>query len=77
MDQVSEAAQDVGAFASEVVDAVKERPYTTLAIASGLAFAIGALWMVRRQPQQSTYEAMLARLPSLPDRHSLWPSRWR
>ena len=31
MDQVSEAVQDVGAFASEVVRAIKERPYTTMA----------------------------------------------
>ena len=76
MDQVTEAAQDVGAFAAEAVAAMKERPYTTIAVAGGLAFAIGALWMVRRQPQ-STYEAMLARLPSLPDRQSLWPARWR
>jgi hypothetical protein len=77
MDQVAEAAQDVGAFASEVVGAIKERPYTTMAVAGGLAFAIGALWMVRRQQPQTTYEAMLARLPSLPDRQSLLPARWR
>ena len=77
IDQISETAHDVGAFASEVVEAIKERPYTTMAIAGGLAFAIGALWMLRRQQPQTTYEAMLARLPSLPDRQSLWPSRWR
>ena len=77
MDQISETAENVGAFASETVEAIKERPYTTMAIAGGLAFAIGALWMVRRQQPQSTYEAMLARLPSLPDRQSLWPGRWR
>ena len=73
MDQVSDAAQDVGAFASEVFGAIKERPYTTMAVAGGLAFAIGALWMVRRQQPQTTYEAMLARLPSLPDRPSRGP----
>ena len=77
MEQVTEAAQDVGAFASEVVGAIKERPYATMAVAGGLAFAIGALWMVRRQQPQTTYESLLARLPSLPDRHSLWPARWR
>ncbi len=43
MDQVTEAAQDVGAFASEVVGAIKERPYATMAVAGGLAFAIGAM----------------------------------
>ena len=77
MDQVPEAAQDVGAFASEVVGAIKERPYASMAVAGGLAFAIGALWMVRRQQPQTTYEAMLARLASLPDRQSLLPVRWR
>ena len=77
MEQVREAAQDVGAFASEVVGAIKERPYATMAVAGGLAFAIGALWMVRRQQPQTTYEAMLSRLPSLPDRHGLLPARWR
>jgi hypothetical protein len=77
IEQVSEAAQDVGAFASEVVEAIKERPYATMAVAGGLAFAIGALWMVRRQQPQTTYEAMLSRLPALPDRQSLWPARWR
>ena len=76
MDQVTEAAKDVGAFASEAVAAMKERPYTTIAVAGGLAFAIGALWMVRRQPQ-SSYDALLSRLPSLPDGHSLLPKRWR
>lgn len=77
MDQVSDAAQDVGAFASEVAGAIKERPYATMAVAGGLAFAIGALWMVRRQKPQTTYEAMLSRLPSLPDHRSLLPARWR
>jgi hypothetical protein len=48
-----------------------------MAVAGGLAFAIGALWMVRRQQPQTTYEAMLSRLPSLPDRQSLLPARWR
>ena len=77
MDKVSDVAQDVGAFASEVVGAIKERPYATMSVAGGLAFAIGALWMVRRQQPQTTYEAMLSRLPSLPDSQSLWPARWR
>ena len=77
MDQLSDTAQSVGAVATDVMEAIKARPYMTMAIAGGLAFAIGALWMVRRQPPQTTYEAMLARLPSLPDGQSVWPSRWR
>src|ERR1700730_7286625 len=46
MDQGSERARDVGARAATMVAelgaAIKERPYTTLAIAAGLAFAVGA-----------------------------------
>src|SRR5262245_40892856 len=50
LDQVSERA---GTVASEIGTAIKERPYTTLAVAAGLTFAVGALWKLghRRQPQ--------------------------
>ena len=74
MDQVSEAARDVGGraagIAEEVAVAIKERPYTTLAIAAGLAFAAGAVWKLGRQ-QPSRMESLLAQLPELPSRRSL------
>jgi hypothetical protein len=31
----------------------------------GLAFAIGALWVVKRQQQQSSFERLLSQLPSV------------
>jgi hypothetical protein len=80
-DDVYEAAQDIGervsGIAGDVAAAVKERPYATMAIAGGLAFAVGALWMLRRQQSQSRLDALLAQLPELPKRESLLPRRWR
>ena len=74
MDQVSEAARDVvgraAGMAEELAVAIKERPYTTLAIAAGLAFAAGAIWKLGRQ-QPSRIEGLLAQLPELPSRRSL------
>ena len=74
MDQVSETARDVGdravGIAEELAVAIKERPYTTLAIAAGLAFAAGAVWKLGRQ-QPSRMESLFAKLPELPSRRSL------
>jgi len=74
MDQVSETARDVGdravGIAEELAVAIKERPYTTLAIAAGLAFAAGAVWKLGRQ-QPSRMESLFAQLPELPSRRSL------
>jgi hypothetical protein len=48
MEQVSEAAREAGrravSFTEDIADAVRERPFTALAVAAGLAFAVGALW---------------------------------
>jgi hypothetical protein len=41
MDHGSEAAQEVGAFASEVVGAIKERPYATRPSPTVWHFALG------------------------------------
>jgi hypothetical protein len=78
MDQVSELGERAGTMASELGAAIKERPYTTLAIAAGLAFAVGALWKLGQQRQpKSRLDAWLAQLPELPSRESLLPRRWR
>jgi hypothetical protein len=78
MDQVSELGERAGTMAGELGAAIKERPYTTLAIAAGLAFAVGALWKLGQQRQpQSRLDALLAQLPELPSRESLLPRRWR
>jgi hypothetical protein len=75
LNQVTERAE---AVATEIGAAIKERPYTTLAVAVGLAFAVGALWKLGHQRQpQSRLDAWLAQLPELPSRESLLPRRWR
>ena len=77
LDQVSEIGERAGTMANEIGAAIKERPYTTLAIAAGLAFAVGALWKLQQRQSQSRLDAWLARLPELPSRESLLPRRWR
>lgn len=76
-DQARELAHKAGTLASELGTAVKERPYTTLAIAAGLAFAFGALWKLSHSRQTSTLEAWIARMPEMPSRDALIPRRWR
>jgi ElaB/YqjD/DUF883 family membrane-anchored ribosome-binding protein len=61
---------------SDVASTVKEHPLATLAIAAGLAFAVGALWKLRTPSRQSQVEALLARLPELPKAERI-RSMWR
>jgi hypothetical protein len=74
MDEVSDR---VSTLTSDVVSAIEERPYTSLAIAGGLAFAIGALWVLKRQQQQSSFERLRSQLPSFSDAGDWLPRRWR
>lgn len=74
MDQVGEFGERAQTLAQDLTEAVKERPYTTLAIAAGAAFAVGALWMIGRQKRpQTRLEALQAYLPELPDLRSRMP----
>jgi hypothetical protein len=47
MEKITETARDAGRRAvnltEDIADAIRERPYTALAVAGGLAFAVGAL----------------------------------
>jgi hypothetical protein len=77
MDQVGEVTRDMagraGGIAGELGAAIKERPYTTLAVAAGLAFVVGAIWKLgQRTP--SRWDRVAAQLPELPNRRSL--ERW-
>src|SRR5262245_35009203 len=47
---------------------ISERPMTVLAVVGGLAFAAGAVWMVRKSRQRSRYDALLETLSDLPRR---------
>jgi hypothetical protein len=64
-------SERTSSLSSDALKAMEERPYTCLAIAGGLAFAIGALWAIKRQHQQSRFERLFAHGPSL-SRHSWW-----
>lgn len=79
-DQVMEAVQHVSERAAEVADdavgLVKQHPYTTLAVAAGLAFAVGALWKMQSRPHRSQLDQLLARVPDLPSASAL-RSYWR
>jgi hypothetical protein len=85
MRQLGDNAQGIGNsatnMASELANAIKERPYVTLAIAAGLAFAIGAVWKLNARRPQSRLESLLAQLAELtPSRlgaHSHLPRTWR
>lgn len=81
MNQATEAARDMGhraaGLAGDLGTAVRDRPYTTLAVAAGLAFAVGALWKLGHQRPQSRWDALMASLPELPARDDLLPRRWR
>jgi hypothetical protein len=81
MDQMSETAREAGrravSLTDDVADAIRERPYTALAVAAGLAFAVGALWKLGPQRRQSALDSLLRNLPEMPGRDSILPSRWR
>jgi hypothetical protein len=78
LDQTEEFRERAGAMAGDLRAAIEQHPYTTLAIAAGLAFTVGALWKLgqTRQPY-SRLEAWRAQLPELPSREDLLPRRWR
>lgn len=76
-EQAQVAADETGRLAGEIAAAARERPYATIAIAAGLAFALGALWKMRTARQHSNLDGLLARLPDLPSPNSILPRSWR
>jgi hypothetical protein len=73
---VLDQARDFGARAEtmteELAAAIKNRPYATLAIAAGLAFAVGALWKLGHRRPQTRLEALRAQLPDVRSRMPSW-----
>jgi hypothetical protein len=67
MDRVSEFGERAQTLAEDLAGAVKDRPYTTLAVVAGTAFAVGALWMIGRQRPRTRLQALQTYLPELPD----------
>ena len=84
MDKMGETARDIGeragTLAEDIGAAIRERPYTTLAVAAGLAFAVGALWKLNHRQPRSRLDGLRAQLhamPSTQDLQNLLPRRWR
>src|SRR4029450_4169475 len=77
MAAAGDRARELGEEALDKADAllrpvglsIRERPMTCLAVVGGLAFAAGAVWMLRNsRRQQSPYDQALATLSALPRR---------
>jgi hypothetical protein len=89
IDQVSDSAREAGrravSLTEDIAETIRERPYTALAVAAGLAFAVGALWKLGHQRPHGSIESLLGKIPELPSRDSIResirdnivPSRWR
>lgn len=75
-DQVADKARELGEDALDRAEewlkpvglSIKERPMTVLAVVGGLAFAAGAVWMLRNSRQQTRYDALIDTLSDLPRR---------
>lgn len=76
-EQARMGTNEAGRLANETVKSARDNPYTTIAIAAGLAFALGALWKMRSSRQQSNLDALMSRMPDMPSRNNLWPRAWR
>ena len=72
LDQARQFDARAETVAGELVAAVKNRPYATLAIAASLAFAVGALWKLGHRRPQTRLEALRAQLPDVRNRMRDW-----
>ena len=87
-EQVSERAKEYAGKAREIGEdaidqadeylrpiglSLRDKPMTTLAVFGGIAFAAGAIWMLRNsRAQQSRMDEVLAQLPDLSRRMRSW-----
>ena len=78
--QMADKAQELGSEALDRVDewlkpvglSVKERPMTCVAVVGGIAFAAGALWMLRNSQQQSRLDELRQQLSDYARRSRFW-----
>ena len=73
---VHEIGERARELASEITEMVKKNPFTTIAIAAGLAFAVGALWKAGRPSPPSQLDSLRSRLNDLPSAKQL-RAYWR
>ena len=72
LDQARQFGARAETVAEELVVAIKNRPYATLAITAGLAFAVGALWKLGHRRPRTRLEALRAQLPDVRNRMRDW-----
>ena len=78
--QMADRTQELGSEALDRADewlkpvglSVKERPMTCLAVVGGIAFAAGALWMLRNSQQQSRMDELRQQLSDYARRSRFW-----
>lgn len=78
-DQARDLRHRAEVVAGDLSQMVKARPLSSLAIAAGVAFALGALWKINsaRRPS-SRLDALLAQMPDVPGAaERLWSRHWR
>jgi ElaB/YqjD/DUF883 family membrane-anchored ribosome-binding protein len=73
----SQVGEQARVAADQATATVKEHPVITIAVAAGLAFALGALWKMRAPSRQSQIEALMSRLPDRLPTASQIKSYWR
>lgn len=66
MERYESTSDRIAGLGADTVKAMEQRPYTCLAIAGGLAFAIGALWAIKRQQREATWDRLYAQMPAWP-----------
>jgi len=75
LEQIEDTARSMGdsagTLAGDLTSALKERPYTTMAIAAGLAFAFGALWKLSHRQPASRIDRLRSQLPDVPSAREL------
>jgi hypothetical protein len=71
-----EAGQRTANPTEDLTEAIRERPFTALAIAAGIALAVGTLWR-SQQRWPNRLDALPRQLAELSGRDSLTPTRWR
>jgi hypothetical protein len=69
--QVKLVGEEIEHYAGELAEVVKRNPYLALGVATGLAFAVGALWKMSGTTRQSRLDALMAQFSELPSARQL------
>ncbi len=75
METANEVRERANEVAGDLAETIKEHPYATIALAAGLAFAIGALWKIQANSRRSQLEQWMSYLPNM--NSNSFRSYWR